>query len=61
MVRYSLNYVGWKERKAVAADLRLIYRAATEAEAAQALMRLSPSGIGNIRRSARVGGRIGRS
>jgi putative transposase len=37
MVRYSLNYVGWKERKAVAADLRLIYRAATEAEAAQAL------------------------
>ena len=37
MVRYSLNYVGWKERKAVAADLRLIYRAATEAEAEQAL------------------------
>jgi putative transposase len=36
-VRYSLNYVGWKERKTVAADLRLIYRAATEAEAAQAL------------------------
>jgi len=37
MVRQSLSYVGWKERKAVAADLRLIYRAATEAEAAQAL------------------------
>ena len=36
MVRHSLSYVGWKERKAVAADLRLIYRAATEAEAAQA-------------------------
>jgi hypothetical protein len=32
MVRHSLNYVGWKERKAVASDLRLIYRAATEAE-----------------------------
>jgi putative transposase len=37
MVRNSLSYVGWKERKAVAADLRLIYRAATEVEAEQAL------------------------
>lgn len=32
-----MSYVGWKERKAVAADLKVIYRAATEAEAAQAL------------------------
>lgn len=37
MGRHSLSYVGWKERKAVAADLKAIYRAATEAEAAQAL------------------------
>ena len=37
MVRNSLSYVGWKERKAVAADLKLIYRAATVAEAEQAL------------------------
>lgn len=37
MVRHSLSYVGWKERKAVAADLKCIYRAATEAEAEQAL------------------------
>ena len=37
MVRHSLSYVGWKERKVVAADLKLIYRAATEAEAEQAL------------------------
>jgi hypothetical protein len=29
LVRYSLNYVSWKLRKAVAADLRLIYAAAT--------------------------------
>jgi putative transposase len=29
MVRHSLSYVGWKERKAVAADLKAIYRAAT--------------------------------
>lgn len=32
MVRYSLKYVGWKERKKVAADLKLIYRAPTEAQ-----------------------------
>jgi putative transposase len=37
MVRYSLSYVGWKERKAVAADLKAIYRAATVVEAEQAL------------------------
>jgi len=34
MVRYSLNFVNWKERKAVAADLRAIYHAATVDEAA---------------------------
>jgi putative transposase len=33
LVRASLNYVGWKERKLVAADLKLIYRAATELQA----------------------------
>ncbi len=37
MVRNSLSYVGWKERKAVAADLKAIYRAATVAQAEQAL------------------------
>jgi putative transposase len=37
MVRHSLSYVGWKERKAVATDLKAIYRAATECEAEQAL------------------------
>jgi putative transposase len=37
MVRHSLRYVGWKERKVVAADLKAIYRAATVAEAEQAL------------------------
>ncbi len=37
MVRNSLTYVGWKERKAVAQDLKAIYRAVTEAEAEQAL------------------------
>jgi putative transposase len=33
LVRASLNYVNWKDRKAVAADLKLIYRASTEAQA----------------------------
>jgi putative transposase len=37
MVRHSLSYVGYKERLAVAKDLKLIYQAATEAEAEQAL------------------------
>jgi putative transposase len=33
LVRASLNYVGWKERKQVAQDLKSVYRAATEEEA----------------------------
>jgi len=37
MVRASLNYVNWKERKTVAADLKQIYRAATVDQAEQAL------------------------
>ena len=37
MTRNSLRYVGWKERKAVAADLRPIYAAASEAAAGAAL------------------------
>ena len=38
LVRHSLNYVGWHERKRVAPDLRTIYTAATEEEA---LLRLA--------------------
>ena len=33
MVRHSLNYVSWKRRKEVAADLRHVYQAATAEEA----------------------------
>jgi len=33
MIRASLSYVNWKQRKQVAVDLRQIYRAATAAEA----------------------------
>ncbi|WP_290785742.1 IS256 family transposase [Halomonas sp.] len=40
-VRGSLKYVPWKERKAVARDLRAIYGAATLAEAEAALTRFA--------------------
>ena len=41
MVRHSLNYVGWKERKEVASDLKLIYRASTEEQAKAELERFA--------------------
>jgi putative transposase len=37
LVRHSLNFVSWKRRRQVAADLKLIYRAATVEEAEQRL------------------------
>lgn len=37
LVRASLRYVGWKQRKTVAADLRRIYQAPTETAAEQEL------------------------
>ena len=41
LARYSLNFVGWKERKEVATDLKTIYTAATDAEAEQRLAEFS--------------------
>ena len=41
MVRNSLKYVSWKDYKAVTADLKLIYRSATEDEALLELDRFS--------------------
>lgn len=41
MVRQSLKYVGWKERKAVAADLKKIYGASTVDQAESALSTFS--------------------
>lgn len=38
LVRNSLSYVSYKDRKTVAADLKTVYSAKTEAEAEQALM-----------------------
>jgi putative transposase len=37
LVRHSLSFVNYKDRKMVAADLQLVYQASTEAEALQAL------------------------
>jgi putative transposase len=37
LIRNSLDFVGWKERKLMAAELKNIYRSTTEAEVAQAL------------------------
>src|SRR5436190_21846683 len=41
LVRHSLNYVNWKQRREVAADLKLIYTAATDQEAEQRLAEFS--------------------
>jgi putative transposase len=41
LVRYSLNFVGWKQRKEVATDLKTIYSAATAEEAEQRLTEFS--------------------
>lgn len=41
LVRHSLHYVGARQRKQVAADLKTIYSAATEAEAEQRLVEFS--------------------
>lgn len=37
MVRASLNYVNWKDRKRVAGDLKAVYRAVTESQAEREL------------------------
>ena len=41
LVRHSLNYVNWKQRKEVARDLKTIYISATDTEAEQRLMEFS--------------------
>jgi putative transposase len=41
LVRHSLNYVGWKQRKEVATDLKTIYTAATDVQAEQRLAEFS--------------------
>ncbi|MFN8581364.1 MAG: IS256 family transposase [Gemmatimonadaceae bacterium] len=45
LTRRSLQYVNWKERRAVAADLRAIYQAPTEAAALSALTSFEASPV----------------
>ena len=56
---HSLNYVDWKQRKEVAADLKLIYAAAMEAEAETRLAEFGANEMRGLRRSPSPGGRIG--
>lgn len=37
LVRHSLNFCGWKDRKAVAKDLKLVYQTTEDIEAKKAL------------------------
>jgi putative transposase len=62
LIRNSLDLVGWKERKALAAALRLIYTA-TNAEAAVAALEAFAAGPWDrrFRRSPRRGGAPGRT
>ena len=46
LIRNSLDYAGWKDRKAVAQALRPIYGAASEQEARQALQAFTDSAWG---------------
>lgn len=57
-VRHSLSYAGGQAGKAVAVDLKTIYRATTVAEAAQALAAFAAKADLESPRSARVGARI---
>ncbi len=59
MVRASLNYVNWKERKLVAADLKTIYRAVNERQAAQELNEFNAKWGAKYRRSSSSGKRTG--
>ena len=54
-VRNSLKYVPWKERRAVAADLRALYGAATLPDAEHALERFAERWEASTRRSAPAG------
>jgi transposase-like protein len=54
-LRGSLNYVSWKQRKAVAADLKPIYQASTVEDAEQRLEEFAAKWDGAYPPSARCG------
>jgi len=59
MVRHSLNYVSWRRRKEVAADLRRIYTAATAEEAELMLVNSRPAGVPSTCPSVSLGAGVG--
>ena len=60
LIRHSMDFASWKDRKVLAGALKAIYRAkdADAAKSALEAFETSPWGK-NIRRSRRVGGAIG--
>ena len=60
-IRNSLRYVSWKERKGVAADLKSVYRAATEQEAVSGLEDSEKTWGRNTRTFRNPGGTTGLS
>ena len=60
LLRHSLSYCSWQDRKLVAAELKSIYRAVNAEAAQQALSAFKPAaGVSAIHRSWRAGGGIG--
>ena len=59
LIRNSLRYVPYKDMKAVAADLKIIYRAISIEQAEEALLTFSENGMKNIQRSVVHGIRTG--
>ncbi len=61
MVRNSLKYVSWKDYKAVTADLKRVYRSATEEEALLNWSDLVTPGISNTLKSQSLGVTTGKT
>ena len=59
LIRNSLNYVSWKMRKQIAADLKQIYQSATVDEAEQRLAEFETQWNGTYPPIAQIGGVTG--
>src|SRR5262249_7064375 len=55
LIRHSLAFVSWKDRKLIMPDLKAIYRAETAETAAAELEAFEAGGANATRRSARLG------
>ena len=59
LIRNSMAFVSWKDRKQIMPDIKAIYRAETVEAATARLTSSRPSGAPAIRRSRRAGGVLG--